>query len=158
MGDDAMEPVHAAMIFVEAHAASLAPAAGVFVGALAASLAVGSYVVVHLPADYLHRLETPPFLPGRPEWVRIVARVGKNLLGVVVIGAGVSLTLRAVLGPGMLGICVGLVLLDIPGKRGAELRLFGVRRVHKLANRIRARFGRPPLELPTCEQAALGVA
>ncbi len=142
-----MGHIEAALIFVEANLDLLLPALGIFAASLAVGVGVGSYLIVRLPADYLHRQDPPCFLPGCPRWVRIAAKVGKNLVGAVLIVAGVSLSLRAVLGPGLLAIFVGVTLLDVPGKRSVEQRLCRVPRVIALANRIRARFGRPPLEV-----------
>jgi hypothetical protein len=50
-------------------------------------------------------------------------------------------------GQGVLTMIVGLTLLDFPGKRGLECRLIGRPRILRTINRLRARFGRPPLEM-----------
>jgi hypothetical protein len=60
---------------------------------------------------------------------------------------GIVLTLPGVPGQGMLTILLGLMLLDVPGKRRLERRIVGRRRILKAINRLRKRFGRPPLVL-----------
>ena len=57
------------------------------------------------------------------------------------------LTLPGVPGQGMLTILIGLMLLDVPGKRRLERRIVGRRRILQAINRLRKRFGRPPLVL-----------
>jgi hypothetical protein len=76
---------------------------------------------------------------------RLVLLVTKNLVGVLVFLAGFVAALPLVPGPGVLFMLVGLGLVDLPGKRALELRLLRQRHVLQSVNRVRARFGRPPL-------------
>ena len=75
----------------------------------------------------------------------LAAIIGKNLLGVVLIVAGLLLSLPGVPGQGVLTMLVGLLLLDIPGKRRFELALVRRKTVHRVINKLRARFDRAPL-------------
>ena len=59
--------------------------------------------------------------------------------------AGIILSVPGVPGQGLLTMLVGLVLLDIPGKRRLELKLVSRPRVVRAINRLRKRFSRPPL-------------
>jgi UPF0716 family protein affecting phage T7 exclusion len=79
--------------------------------------------------------------------LRLTARVGKNVLGVILVVVGIVLVLPGVPGQGMLTILIGLMLLDVPGKRRLERRIVGRRRILKAINRLRKRFGGPPLVL-----------
>ncbi|WP_437743860.1 hypothetical protein WME73_01865 [Sorangium sp. So ce302] len=137
----------AALGFAEAHREQLAIAVGVCLASFIAGMALVTVVLVRLPEDYLERQEEAPFLEGRPAWVRVAARVGKNLLGVMAVTLGILLSLPGVPGPGALVILIGVMLLDIPGKRRLERRLLGAPRVRAVADRVRARFGRPPLRV-----------
>ncbi|WP_437677388.1 hypothetical protein [Sorangium sp. So ce131] len=141
------EKFRAALSFLHRHREQIAIGAGVALISFVGSLALVAFVLVRLPEDYLVSEEERPFLPGRPAWMRVAARVGKNVLGVLLVAAGVMLSVPGVPGPGGLVILIGVMLLDVPGKRRLERRLLGMPKMHGFANRVRARFGRPPLRL-----------
>jgi hypothetical protein len=71
----------------------------------------------------------------------------KNLLGLALLVMGVVLALPGVPGQGLLTMLVGLFLLDIPGKRRLELALMRRPTILKAANKLRARFDKPPLQV-----------
>ena len=71
----------------------------------------------------------------------------KNLFGVFLVALGIVLSLPGVPGQGVLTILMGAMLLDFPGKRRVERWLLRRRGVFTSINRLRARFGRRPLEL-----------
>ncbi|AUX19953.1 hypothetical protein SOCEGT47_004100 [Sorangium cellulosum] len=140
-----MAATQTALSFLNAHREEIALGAGAFLASLLASMVVMTIVVIRLPEDYLERTENPPFLPGCPAWVRAAARVGKNVLGAVLVVLGVVLALPGVPGQGVLTMVIGVMLLDIPGKRRLEQRVLAAPKVHAAVNRVRARFRRPPL-------------
>lgn len=142
-----MEAVHAAMGIVGSLGVDLAAGAGLFFGSAAAGLGAVTCALVCLPADYLDRSEAAPFLPGRPRWVRVAGKIGKNVLGAAALGAGALLAVPGVPGPGLLTMLLGATLLDIPGKRRLERRILGSPRVLPAVNRLRATFGRRPLRV-----------
>lgn len=76
---------------------------------------------------------------------RVAYGLGKNLLGLALVVIGVVLAIPGVPGQGLLTIFVGIVLLDIPGKRAFELAIVRRRAVLRNINRVRARFHRVPL-------------
>jgi hypothetical protein len=51
-------------------------------------------------------------------------------------------------GQGIVTILIGLVLVDLPGKRALERWMVGRPRVLAAINRLRAKYGHPPLEDP----------
>lgn len=107
------------------------------VSSLAVMLLLTGVVLVKLPPDHLRRERRP----------RSRARtVGKNLLGALLLLAGVAMLLLP--GPGILGVVLGVSLLDFPGKHRLVGRLLGSPRALRPINRLRARFGAPPLEAP----------
>jgi hypothetical protein len=119
--------------------------AALIIGLALASVAVATALVVSLPPTYFLDGPTPG---GRREPVPVVrwaVRVVKNVLGAFLLVAG-SLMLFTP-GQGVLTVLLGLLLLDLPGKRALERRLVSLPRVHQALNRLRARFGRPPLIL-----------
>jgi hypothetical protein len=117
-----------------------------FVGSSLLSLAAVTAVLVSLPADYFGERAPAAAWPRSP-LVRAAWRAGKNLLGLVLVALGVVLSVPGVPGQGLLTILIGIILLDFPGKRALERRLVARPAVLGAINRLRARFGRPPMEL-----------
>lgn len=105
-------------------------------------------VLVRLPADHFVR----PRRTWREAWSgsfwRKLGTVSRNLLGIVLLVAGGIMSIPVVPGPGLLTILIGLYLVDFPGKQRLQRQVLQIRRIRGPVNRLRARFGRPPLELP----------
>lgn len=119
-------------------------ALGVWVLATALTLAVAAAVVVTLPADYFgRRLHRPRAAPAAG--LGLVAYVARNLLGLALILVGVLLSLPGIPGQGILTMLIGLMLVDFPGRRRLERRLVAWPGVLAALNRLRRRFGKPPL-------------
>ena len=116
-------------------------AVGVWVLLTVASIAIVLRVVLALPADHF-TVE----LATRPGWT--LARVGRNLAGLALIVVGAALSVPGVPGQGVLTILAGVLLVDFPRRRRVERALFGRPGVLSRLNRLRARFGRPPLLPP----------
>ena len=112
-----------------------------------ASIAVVTVVLVRLPANYFHSSHAREFLVERHPLLRMLGIFAKNLLGLVLVGFGVIMSLPGVPGQGVLTILLGVMLLDFPGKRGLEARIVSRPRVYGAVNALRARFGKPPLML-----------
>ena len=87
------------------------------------SLGLAVVVAVRLPADYFVTSERSLPFPGRPHWQRVLARVGLNIVGWVLVLGGVIMALPGVPGQGFLTIFIGLLLVDIPGKVSIERSL-----------------------------------
>lgn len=119
---------------------------GTFVVMFVLSLAAVACVLVRLPANYFQKEHPHAFADCHPV-VRWLGLIAKNFLGVVLVVIGILLSLPGVPGQGALTILIGLMLIDFPGKRALELRLVKQRHVHAAVNRLRARFGKPPLVL-----------
>jgi hypothetical protein len=71
--------------------------------------------------------------------------VGWNLLGGALVILGIALSVP---GQGVLTILAGLILMDFPGKRRLLLAVLRRGTVRAVVDRLRARSGRPPLEIP----------
>lgn len=117
---------------------------GIFLVTFTASMALTAFVLVKLPPDYLIR-EDASFLSDKPEWLRLLARVGKNLLGVLLVLGGIVMSLPGVPGQGILTILIGIMLLDFPGKRKLERKIIASPKVWSAINKLRARFHKEPL-------------
>lgn len=97
--------------------------------------------VARIPATYfLPRSRRPPAASRTTAF-----HVGKNALGVLLLGAGLAMLVLP--GQGLLTIIVALMLIDFPGKRRLLRRLVARPRVRKTLDHIRERAGEPPLEL-----------
>lgn len=119
--------------------------AGIFVGSLVISFAAIAIVMVKIPANYFSSHYERDFLPGSPWIVRWGAVILKNIFGVFLILLGIVLSLPGVPGQGILTILLGLIMLDIPGKRPLEARIIKRPAVLSAINNLRARFSKPPL-------------
>ncbi|HEV2861171.1 MAG TPA: hypothetical protein VGX48_09205 [Pyrinomonadaceae bacterium] len=111
------------------------------------SLAVVTVVLVKLPANYFHSSHAREFLTHRHPVLRMIGIVVKNIFGLVLVGAGVVMSLPGVPGQGVLTILLGIMLLDFPGKRNLEAGIVRRPRVFQAINGVRARFDKPPLYL-----------
>jgi hypothetical protein len=119
----------------------------IFLVTFTASLAVTIFVLVKLPADYFHPANERVFWIERHPALRLAGVVAKNFVGALLVLLGLVMSLPGVPGQGVLTILLGVMLLDFPGKRRLELKLVTRPKVRRAIDRIRARFGRPPLVL-----------
>jgi hypothetical protein len=129
-------------------AAQVGVGVGLGAASLIASIVVTALVVVRLPSDYFMLEKRPLPFEGRPRWLRIAGRVGLNVAGILLIALGVVLSLPGVPGQGLVTILLGVMLVDIPGKRRLEMAIVRRGMVQRGMNRLRTRFHRPPLQIP----------
>lgn len=121
--------------------------AGIFLLSLAFSFASLAVVMVKLPVNYFSSHYVHDFLPGSSFLVRWGAVIAKNLFGVFLVLLGIALSLPGVPGQGVLTILLGIIMLDIPGKRPIEAKIIRRPAVRSAVDSLRARFNRPPFEL-----------
>jgi hypothetical protein len=121
--------------------------AGLFLISFVASTALVSLALVKLPANYFHSSHARAFWEDKGRAMRWSGVILKNLIGLVLIVLGIIMSLPGIPGPGILTILLGLVMMDIPGKRPLETRLVSRPSVLQAINRLRARFDKPPLVL-----------
>ncbi len=120
--------------------------AGVSIVTFIAALIVIPLLVARIPSDYFAHTRR-----HRRQWgdqhivVRGVLLIGKNLLGYVLIAAGIIML--ALPGQGVLTILVGIMLLNFPGKYRLERWIVARPRVLRSINWLRRRARRPPLSL-----------
>lgn len=117
-----------------------------FTGSLIASLIAVPWVIVSLPADYFHRGKPrrPAFANHSPP-VRMMLLIGKNLLGLALVGAGIVFLLMP--GQGVIVILIGVLLLDFPYKKRLERWLITRAPILTLANWIRSKWNKEPLQV-----------
>ncbi len=119
--------------------------AGLFLLSLAFSFGAIAIVMIKIPENYFSTHYTQDFLPNSPWIVRWGAVIVKNVFGVFLILLGIVLSLPGVPGQGILTILLGLIMLDIPGKRPLEARIINRPAVLSAINTLRAKYGKPPL-------------
>ena len=106
-----------------------------------------SVVLVKLPANYFRSDYEHHLMPNSHPILRTIAIGAKNLLGVILILSGIVLSFPGVPGPGLLTLFIGVMLTDIPGKRKVETKIIGRPSVLTAINKLRSRYGKPPLVL-----------
>lgn len=100
-------------------------------------------LIVRLPADfYSENNHRRRLFQDRP-LVRIVFLTAKNLIGSILLVAGIAMLVLP--GQGILTVLAALALLDFPGKRALEMRILHRPSVLKTINWLRRRGGREPL-------------
>jgi hypothetical protein len=119
---------------------------GIFVAvaSFVGTTALTVWFVVKLPADYfvLQRQPRSDRRTSVSHWAQLLLR---NLLGLGLIGLGIILSLPGVPGQGLLTILLGVMLSDFPGKERLERKIVSYPKVLAALNRLRERFGKPPL-------------
>jgi hypothetical protein len=119
----------------------------IFLLSLGISFGAIALVMVKVPPHYFSARHDRDFLPGSPFLVKWGAVIAKNIAGVFLILLGIILSLPGVPGQGILTILLGLIFLDIPGKRPLEAKIIKRPAVLSAINKLRARYDKPPLEL-----------
>jgi hypothetical protein len=114
-------------------------------GVPVASFLAGLAVVIGLPADYFVRTPERRGFWQSHRALRLTLFVAKNLLGVMMLVVGAVMALPLVPGPGVLFILLGLGFIDFPGKQALVRRLLRQPRVLSSVNKMRSRFGKPPI-------------
>ncbi len=117
--------------------------AAVFVISMVVSLVIVGVVMVKIPENYFSPDYQHDFLPNSSWLTRWGAVVGKNIAGLILVIAGVVMLVGP--GQGILTILIGLILMDIPGKRPLEARLIKRPVILAAVNNFRAKYNKPPL-------------
>jgi hypothetical protein len=124
---------------------------GIFLGTILVSVLVVGFILVRLPATYFLDSHCRDLWVDRHPYLRWLGKVLKNLVGVLLVLAGIVQLVGP--GQGILTMLIGIMLLDFPGKARLERKILRRPGVLKTINGLRARYGRPPLildEAPVC--------
>ena len=119
----------------------------IFLGSFLLNLAIVSVILVKLPADHFSKNRKTKFWSGKRPLLNVAKVVGKNIAGLLLVALGVVLSLPGVPGQGLITILLGLMLLDFPGRDRLEQKLLSKPSIVNTINRLRGRFGKPPLVL-----------
>lgn len=120
-------------------------ASGIFVVSFFLSILIVAIVIVKLPANYFSSHYQQDFLPNSSWLTRWGVTIIKNIVGLVLLIAGIIMLIGP--GQGVLTILIGLMMMDIPGKRPLEARIIKRPAVLSAVNNLRARYNKPPLIL-----------
>ncbi|MCY7375841.1 MAG: PGPGW domain-containing protein [Pyrinomonadaceae bacterium] len=99
--------------------------------------------MIKIPADYFSVSYVREIDSDKHFSVRWAAFIIKNLIGFLLIVAGIIMIFTP--GPGVPTILLGLIMMDIPGKRPLEAKLIQRPLVLSAVNDLRARYNKPPL-------------
>ncbi len=129
--------------WIQSHDISLGWLAAASAITFVATLVAVPWLVVRIPADYFaNGNRRKPWDDFHP-LVSLLLNLGKNLLGLVFIVAGILMLVLP--GQGLLTLLVGVLLLDFPGKRRLERWLVTRSPVLRSINWLRRCAGRVPL-------------
>lgn len=138
-------------------------ALGIFIITFLVSIILVGWFLVKIPSRYFCRTpdgagsvadaygpdyRTPVRSRALLRWTLLI---GKNLLGVVLLVAGIAMMVGP--GQGILTILIAVMLLNFPGKRRLERWLVSRNKVLHSINWLRRRYGKPPLVLEASDAA-----
>jgi hypothetical protein len=118
---------------------------GLYLVTFLGSTAVVAWLLIRLPATYFCDAYPRHTWSDRHPVLRWIGLLLKNLVGVLLVVLGGIMTLPVIPGPGILVLVLGVMLLDFPGKRRLEQWLVRRTAVLRAMNRLRQRYGKPPL-------------
>jgi hypothetical protein len=99
--------------------------------------------MIKIPANYFSSTYVREINKDKHFSIRWAAFIVKNIIGFLIIIAGIIMIFTP--GPGVPTILLGLILMDIPGKRPLEARLIQRPMVLSAVNDLRAKYNKPPL-------------
>lgn len=102
-----------------------------------ASIVAVGIVLVRIPADHFEK--------PREKTGSLALRVGRNILGWLLILAGLAMLVLP--GQGMLVLLIGVMLADFPGKHRLQRWIISRKKILATINKLRAKFGREPLKV-----------
>ncbi len=111
-----------------------------------ASILIIPPLIVRIRPDYFAHAERPPSPWAKQQrLVRVSIVIGKNLLGGLLMIAGLAMLVLP--GQGLLTLFVGFLLIDFPRKYSLEKWLIRRRYIIGPINWLRTRRNRPPLRI-----------
>jgi Putative transmembrane protein (PGPGW) len=120
--------------------------AGISLAMFLISLLLLPLVVAQLPRECFLKLQDPSTAKGRMSPGRITLLVLRNVLGMLLLLAGIIMLFLP--GQGLLTMLLGILLLSIPGKARLVLRLTASPAIRKGLDWLRQKSGKPPFLWP----------
>ena len=103
------------------------------------TMLIAGVILVTLPADYLRA--------GDARARHWTYRIIRSVVGILLVGVGLLLSLPGIPGQGVLTILAGVILIEFPGRQRIVRAIIGRPPVLRAVNGLRARFRRSPLTL-----------
>lgn len=103
-------------------------------------------IIIYLPARYFNPDPNPTGQGKQASAWHLILMVVKNLVGAVLVLAGIMMLVLP--GQGLVTLLIGLLLVNFPGKRRLICRLLQQPKILSFINRIRTAAGRPLVEPP----------
>lgn len=128
--------------WIKEHQTALIVGGATSVAAILLSMIAIPIVAIKLPKDYFAH-EKRPSSKGRGAG-GMALRIGKNILGWVLVVAGVAMLVLP--GQGIIAVLIGLMLVDFPGKFRVLKWIVKKDKVRNTLNWIRRKAGKPELE------------
>lgn len=100
-------------------------------------------ILVRLPSNYFDSDYPHSWMRNHHPVLRMLGHLIKNILGAIFLLAGFAMLFLP--GQGLLTMLIGISLMDFPGKRELERKLIGQPTVLSTINKMREKFGTPPL-------------
>jgi hypothetical protein len=110
-------------------------------------------LAVTMPADHFMPRYRGAEERRRHPAVRLLLRVVRNVIGAIMIVLGLVMAIPMVPGPGVLFILLGVSLMDIPGKHAMVRYIVSRPLVLQPLNTLRAKWNRPPVQIPPDHKA-----
>lgn len=107
------------------------------------SYAAVIFVMVKIPSDYFSSNYVKNHQNDKHFMLRWGGTIMKNIVGFLIVLLGIAMIFGP--GPGALTILLGIILMDIPGKRPLETKLIKQPAVFNAINNLRAKYKKPPL-------------
>lgn len=99
--------------------------------------------MIKIPANYFSSTYVKEIKHDEHFTLRWTMFIVKNVIGFLLIIAGIIMIFTP--GPGVPTILLGLMMMDVPGKRPLEAKLIQRPMVLSAVNELRARYNKPPL-------------
>jgi len=99
--------------------------------------------MIKIPADYFSSTYVREINHDKHFSLRWATFIFKNIIGFFLIIAGIIMIFTP--GPGVPTILLGLIMMDIPGKRPLEAKIIKRPNILATVNNLRARYSKPPL-------------
>ncbi len=113
------------------------------IAAIIASYGLIVIGMIKIPADYFSSSYVKKVNAEQHFSLRWGLVIVKNIIGFLLTTAGIIMIFTP--GPGVPTILLGLIMMDIPGKRPLEAKLIQRPMVLSAVNDLRAKYNKPPL-------------
>jgi len=130
---------------------------GLYLVTFLGSTVTVAWLLIRLPATYFCDAYLRDTWGGRHPVLRWIGLILTNLLGGLLLVLGGIMSLPVIPGPGILVLVLGGMLLDFPGKRRLEQWLVRRATVLSAINRLRQRYGKPPLVVEDGVVSSIGM-